>query len=1590
MIADFWKLQMDYVFFVYGLAFLSLCIVVLVRPRLSTERLPWGFLAGFGFLHGANEWLDMLAVSLGDSPEFKALRLVMMAVSFLLLIEFGRQGLKNQGARWPGYWIYIPLIAAVGCSYFEGFDGLNAACRYTLGFSGSVLTGLAFWGEASRLSSAERWPLRWAGVSFLFYSVFSGLIVPKAGFFPASFYNHDSFLLFFKFPVQIMRALCACAGALGIWFSFKQQSRQGQETTKLQSWIVPIMVAVILAVGFGIVNWRGQVADKDQRNRLISQGVAVARTINTERVKALSFSSLDRSNPNFLRLREQMIAYGNAMGLKSIYSMAIRDGHIVFGPENIPENSSLASPPGTVYQEPRREDWEAFKTGRPYTVGPVTDEYGTFVSAGAPVIDSHTGQGLLIIGMDINADLFQAFVTRARLEALYSVFLIVIFFLGGIRLLAWREEDSARKLGPLRYAEAWVTAGVGLIFTIAIVSLVHDEELRSHRQAFWHLAEAQTGEVIEAFSSVRDHELGGLAYFFRGSQSVEPEEYKIFAGPQAMKSSAFAWEWVAAVPADSRERFEAEARQQGAGDFTIYEKNAEGLRVPAAGRPVYYPVRYVEPLAGKEKVLGFDLGSEPGLRAGLEMALRTRLVSATDVIAFPQEGGTPGKYKSIFVFDPVFKNEDLKGFAVVILRPLDLLRQASYFFAANAGLGKTADVDLYQLETGKTPLWLGSSLSKETAAPDTLKPQIFDLKDERNYVCPLFMFGKSYALVVHSQSEAMGLLGIFSVSFALIGLVLTLILALFIRLLINRKFDLERDVLVRTTQLRNKTFELEHERHNLQIIFDSADVGFLLLDETGLIKRANNAIAALIGRDTLGMLLTHPGEALCCIHSLKDKQRCGTMTYCQECPVHNLFLRVLREGGVVSDIEAQKELLLNEKPRSLWLKMSGSLLEMNGARHVLMSFFDITERKLLENDILESRARLQLALRSARMGTWSYDSLTKKRYFDPQTCKLLGIDFAAFSGEAHEFFNVLHPDDKERVKSTITGAMEKKETYQTEYRVVWPDKSVHYIASRGRPTFSEDGLGIRMDGVIWDETESKEAAQEIVKSEERLRMLFKVAPDAVFMHRQDTITYVNTAALELFGAASPEDLVGHSIWDRFHPDCHQNIKERIRKMKEEGGAAPIKDQKYLRIDGSVVDVEVAAVSIFSGEHKEELVFVRNITQRKQAEAAILKAKEEAEAASRAKSEFLSNMSHEIRTPMNSILGFGHLLRHTSLNEKQKNFINAIMSSGSLLLNIINDILDLSKVSAGKMVLEESPFNLHQSLMDALRITEPQVKASVSMVTEIDEAASGIFLGDSVRLRQVLINLLGNAAKFTSRGSIVLSVRCEGTDGKRARFLFSVRDTGVGIPESKLKKIFEPFVQADMSITRQYGGTGLGLSIAKSVVEIMGGEFLVRSKPGEGSEFSFSIWLKKPDHPKSVEVVRDAQGVQNKCSGTCILVAEDNAANQELIKEFVSVLGCEADYVVNGQEAVDSLRKNPGKYDMCFMDIQMPVMGGIEATKIIRDGVDKDFPIIALTAAAMVGEKERLMGLGMTDYLAKPVLIEALRDKITQYKRIPEN
>jgi PAS domain S-box-containing protein len=501
------------------------------------------------------------------------------------------------------------------------------------------------------------------------------------------------------------------------------------------------------------------------------------------------------------------------------------------------------------------------------------------------------------------------------------------------------------------------------------------------------------------------------------------------------------------------------------------------------------------------------------------------------------------------------------------------------------------------------------------------------------------------------------------------------------------------------------------------------------------------------------------------------------------------------------------------------------------------------------------------------------------------------------------------------------------------------------------------------------------------------RTLIEASLDPLItINSEGKITDMNQALSNITGITR-EKITGTDFFDYF------TDREKARQVYQEAFAKGFVVDSPLTIrhkDGKLTDV------LFNGSvYRDDrgrvqgiVIVARDITARKKFENELIEAKRKAEKAAqiaeeavRAKQQFLSNMSHEIRTPMNAIVGFTKVVLKTELTEKQREYINAIKISGDALIVLINDILDLAKVDAGKMTFEQIPFKMSTSVYAMLHLFETKIREkNLELVRELDPNIPEVLIGDPVRLHQIVLNLVSNAIKFTTKGKITVSVRILLEDEKKVRIGFTVADTGIGIPDDKLDTIFDYFQQATSGTSRVYGGTGLGLAIVKQLVAAQGGEITVNSKPGVGSEFSF--WLEFRKSREGMVKDSDDTAEEEQVKNGRILVVEDVALNQLLMRTLLQEAGFELDIASNGKIAVEKLKEKT--FDLVLMDLQMPEMNGFAATEHIRKKLKLDLPIIALTADVTTVDLQRCKELGMNDYISKPIDDKLLFKKINKY------
>jgi len=545
--------------------------------------------------------------------------------------------------------------------------------------------------------------------------------------------------------------------------------------------------------------------------------------------------------------------------------------------------------------------------------------------------------------------------------------------------------------------------------------------------------------------------------------------------------------------------------------------------------------------------------------------------------------------------------------------------------------------------------------------------------------------------------------------------------------------------------------------------------------------------------------------------------------------------------------------------------------------------------------------------------------------------------------------------------------------------------------------------------------QAKKIAETAVQEQKLAESALRQAHDQISFHIENTplatiiwnaqfqVQQWSRQAEKIFGWQA-EEVIGKNLleWQFVFEEDLENVNAEAERIIEDVNTSTCQNRNY-RKDGSVIYCEWFHSTLRDelGKVISVLSFAQDITDRKQAEIELEQAKEEAEASTRAKSEFLANMSHEIRTPMNGVLGMAQLLETTDLTDEQQDFVRIISDSGGALLKVIDDILDFSKIESGKFEIELHPFDLTDVVKSVCNLlSSSALDRKILLKYRIQPDIPTTLIGDGSRLRQVLLNLVGNAIKFTAEGEVTVEVRYQKEDAKN-NLLFMIRDTGVGIERDRLDRLFQPFMQADASINRKYGGTGLGLAISKHLVELMGGKIWVESlghRSGDvstnwppqdlqtdrkGSTFFFTISLQERAEIKLSSVKTDDQTIFDRQMAEQlplkILLAEDNIVNQKFASFTLKKLGYQVDIVNNGLEALIAVQTQ--SYDLILMDIQMPEMDGLSATKQIRQNSSENSIaqpyIVAMTANALPNDQQVCLDVGMDDFISKPIDIQEL-------------
>ncbi|MCX2739221.1 PAS domain-containing hybrid sensor histidine kinase/response regulator [Pontibacter anaerobius] len=754
------------------------------------------------------------------------------------------------------------------------------------------------------------------------------------------------------------------------------------------------------------------------------------------------------------------------------------------------------------------------------------------------------------------------------------------------------------------------------------------------------------------------------------------------------------------------------------------------------------------------------------------------------------------------------------------------------------------------------------------------------------------------------------------------------------------------------TEEKQAALQVKEKNEFIRQVLDASSSLIYVKDAEGKLVLANQEFAKLFGKTLHDVL----GNRSLDVHHNKDEAE--------------FYLDIDRQ--VIQDL---REIRVQERHTSihgetLWFNtVKKPLITSDGKVNVLGISTNITEQRVANKRLKDSEELHRLLSENSKDMVSLHNLDGSYVYVSKAVEEILGYTQEELVQLKPEV--IIHPDDINKIKEQVyREALQQKHNTTLQHRLIRKDDREIWVETNIRPILNEQGEPVKFQSAARNISQRRKSEEALKNSEKRYRDLINYSPAFICTHDLNgVIQSVNPYLLNMLGYTADE-MIGHSLLDFFPKESEENFAAYLRQfgsMNLVDGILTIlnkeKDVRYLYYKNYKVEEPNLAPYI--------IAIAQDITDRLRTEQELTRAKEAAEESARVKENFMANMSHEIRTPMNGILGMASLMRKTELDEAQQNYLNIIRQSAENLLVIINDILDIAKIEAGKLELEEIPFNLKETIQLAFQtfIYKAEEK-EIGYVLQPLQLEHPMVIGDPYRLNQVLLNLLSNAIKFTEEGNVTLSCQVLDEEEDKLTIGVSVADTGIGIPPSKVDYIFEGFSQAYSSTTRKYGGTGLGLSISKTLIEMQHGRIWVESKEKNGSTFKFILSYQKSE--EEIPVMQEEEIDYGSLGPLQVLLAEDNEINIFLAQSILEGWGMKVHVARNGREAVELVARH--KYDVVLMDIQMPELSGIDATAEIRSLPDKanaEVPIIALTANALKGDAEKYLAAGMNDYISKP-------------------
>lgn len=1097
--------------------------------------------------------------------------------------------------------------------------------------------------------------------------------------------------------------------------------------------------------------------------------------------------------------------------------------------------------------------------------------------------------------------------------------------------------------------QAWVVGIISIILTIGSYVGLKNTEKNQAKKTFDVVALDYASRMHAQLNNEIDN-LKHLRAFYHSSKFVDREEFRSFTRSLLVANPAIqALEWIPRVPAKDIDKWKEMAVQDGLSGFQFLQIDEQGKFSPISSnhKEDLYPVFYVEPYLGNEQVLGLNLASIAERLSALRAAQRMMEERATEPVDLVQTQGTEKGFLLFLPIDVSIKRSskiDSGSFLLGVFRMDTLINTVMDEFASERIVLSIDDVTNLD---NPLPMYQGAGWDERYQVED------FDREWQLNIA------GRTWKLQIAPTNDYISQLSSSRAIWALLlGAAITLGLMWYIRSAFVRTRLVEEEVVMRTRELKEQAYRQEALLSSVPalVFFKNLDLHYQSVVD-GIGKLTHMAPEDMVGMTDADCF----PESYANISRTQDQQVLDTKT-----PSYRL-------EESLTDIHGNMRWLLT--CRVPFKDDSGKTIGLVGTS------FDITESKVLA-EALEQEKRLFVAGPTV-VFKWRAEAGWPVEYVSPNIEEHFGYTKKQLVHSTMLFSQLIHPADLQKVLGEVKSHQEQgRDSFQLEFRLLDAQGQERWVHVHMVVLRDHARLISHYHGYLLDISDRKEAESQLQLSEARLRNFYdaELVGMALMSPQRQWIDFNNTMA-QMLGYTQAE--LQRKAWaDMIHAEDSERDRDIYARMLSGDIDGETMDLAFVCKSGSIINTRTSVQCVRRrSNHAIDflVVLVQDVTEHKHAEKAAQQARQAAEAASQAKGSFLAMMSHEIRTPMNGVLGMAELLQGTHLTVEQRDYVQTILQSGQSLLTIINDVLDFSKIEAGKLDLEPIPFDLERLLHDQMQLVRPKLNGRpLDLILDYAPAAPRWLKGDAGRIGQLVLNLLGNAVKFTKQGHVLLKVELIRDNSETACVRILVRDTGIGIAAEAQSHLFEPFNQEDVSTSRRYGGTGLGLAICKQLVELMGGSIGVNSLQGQGSTFWIELTLPVESTPEDQ--------LPQSLNGMHLLLVEGHDINRNVFLGQLETMQVNAAWAKGVDQACAYLREHQGQADWPGMILISDTLADGSAAEFSRqlkkEYADKAPPLVMVNShnnrSEMSGQQELYAAC-----LFKPVLTDTLRQTLLQ-------